>query len=211
MDLDGKDLQKMIFLEKLQSKEGREAMKGIRAMLKFIGEDPDREGLLDTPKRVVKAMLELTHGLHEDPSTVLGTTFKEGIAYDEVVLVRDIAFTSLCEHHLLSFSGFASVGYLPNPKLGVVGLSKLARLVDIFARRPQVQERLTVQIADAIQEHLKPRGIIVRIASKHSCMSCRGIKKETADMVTQVLRGTFKNKPAARQEVSDLLNIPRFR
>ena len=200
------DLKKQQFLDKLDTPEGKAAMEGVKAILKLIGENPEREGLINTPKRVAKSFLELCEGLTQDPYEILGTTFKEGISYDEIVLVRNVPFTSLCEHHLLTFRGLASIAYLPNPTIGVVGLSKLARLLDVYARRPQVQERLTVQIADAIEEVLKPVGTAVRITSEHSCMSCRGVQKHGADMVTQVLRGAFRDNPETRQEFSDMLH-----
>lgn len=192
----------------LESAEALEAMKGIRALLKFIGEDVDREGLKDTPRRVVKAFGELCKGLQDpSPEKVLGRVFKEDIDYDEIVLVRNIEFTSLCEHHLLLFTGHCSVAYIPNHDVGVVGLSKIPRLVDAYAARPQVQERLGVQIANAMEEVLQPLGVAVRIASTHSCMSCRGVKKQNADMVTQVLRGAFKDRIETRNELDSLLKI----
>ena len=147
----------------------------VREILLAIGEDPDRTGLLDTPKRVAKAYTEMFAGLHHDPAEILGTTFD--LEHEELVLVKDIPFYSTCEHHLVPFHGVAHVGYIPSHDGKVTGLSKLARLVDMFARRPQVQERLTTQIAEALVTHLKPRGAIVVIECEHLCMSMRGIRK----------------------------------
>jgi GTP cyclohydrolase I len=177
---------------------------GVKAILELIGENPQREGLLRTPHRVIKALLEMTEGLVMDPREVLGTVFKEDINYDEIILNKNIEFDSLCEHHLLGFSGYVDIAYIPNLDIGVVGLSKLSRVVDVFAKRPQVQERMTVQIADAIEDALKPLGIAVRITANHSCVKCRGIKKQNSIMLTQVLRGEF-NKPEVREEFSSLL------
>lgn len=174
----------------------------VREILAAIGEDPDREGLLKTPNRVARAYAELTAGLREDPKLHLRTVFTE--TYDEVVLLKDIPFHSLCEHHLLPFTGKAHVAYLPKGK--VVGLSKLARLVDGFARRPQVQERLTTQIADALVEELAPQGAACVIEATHTCMTIRGAKKTGAVMVTSALRGTFRSNPTTRHEVLTLLN-----
>jgi GTP cyclohydrolase I len=181
------------------------ATKGIRALLEVIGENPDREGLLKTPHRVVKAFLEMTEGLAMDPIATLGTVFKEDIHYDEIILKKNIEFNSLCEHHLLNFTGHVDIAYIPNQEIGVVGLSKLSRVVDVFAKRPQVQERMTVQIADAIEQALKPAGVAVRVTAMHSCVRCRGVQKQNAEMVTQVLRGEFREKAEVRQEFSDLL------
>jgi GTP cyclohydrolase I len=181
------------------------ATKGIRALLEVIGENPDREGLLKTPHRVVKALLEQTEGLTMDPISALGTVFKEDIHYDEIILKKNIEFNSLCEHHLLNFTGHVDIAYIPNQEIGVVGLSKLSRVVDVFAKRPQVQERMTVQIADAIEQALKPAGVAVRVTAMHSCVRCRGVQKQNTEMVTQVLRGEFREKAEVRQEFSDLL------
>jgi GTP cyclohydrolase I len=173
----------------------------VREILIAIGEDPDREGLVKTPNRVARAYAELTAGLHEDPKLHLRTVFTE--TYDEVVLLKDIPFNSMCEHHLLPFTGRAHVAYVPKGK--VVGLSKLARLVDGFARRPQVQERMTTQIADALMEELAPRGAACVIEATHTCMTIRGAKKTGAVMVTSCLRGLFRDNPASRQEVLSLM------
>lgn len=167
-------------------------------LLEHIGEDPTRDGLLDTPKRVVKALREMTSGYLIEPKDLLATTFD--VSYDEMVVVRRIPFVSLCEHHMLPFVGHATVAYIPGK---VVGLSKLARLVDAFGRRLQVQERLTNQIADAIEASLEPVGVGVIVTAQHACMSARGIQKH-ADMVTSALRGALKDEPAARHELLTL-------
>jgi GTP cyclohydrolase I len=176
--------------------------KAVREILLAIGEDPDREGLVKTPNRVARAYGELTAGLSEDPRVHLRTVFHE--RYDEVVLLRDIEFHSICEHHLLPFTGRAHVAYLPDGK--VVGLSKLARLVEGFARRPQVQERLTGQIADALMEELNPMGSACVIEATHTCMTIRGAKKPGSVMVTSALRGIFKENPASRAEIISLMH-----
>src|SRR3954465_6558123 len=175
--------------------------RAVREILLAIGEDPDREGLLRTPNRVARAYGELISGLSEDPRVHLRTVFNE--RYDEVVLLRDIEFHSMCEHHLLPFVGKAHVAYLPDGK--VVGLSKLARLVEGFARRPQVQERLTTQIADALMEELNPVGAACVIEAVHTCMTIRGVKKAGSVMVTSALRGIFKENPSSRAEILTLM------
>ncbi len=174
----------------------------VREILFAIGEDPNREGLLQTPARVARAYAELMSGLRTDPREVLRTVFHE--RYDEVVLLRDIEFSSLCEHHLLPFTGRAHVAYLPDGR--VVGLSKLARLVEGFARRPQVQERLTTQIADALMEELQPVGAACVIEAVHTCMTIRGAKKHGSTMVTSALRGIFKDNAASRSEILSLMH-----
>jgi GTP cyclohydrolase I len=174
----------------------------VREILLAIGEDPDREGLVKTPSRVARAYAELMAGLQIDPRKHLKTVFRE--RYDEVVLLRDIEFHSLCEHHLLPFTGKALVAYLPDGK--VVGLSKLARLVEGFARRPQVQERLTTQIADALMEELHPIGAACVIEAVHTCMTIRGAKKHGSTMVTSALRGIFKENPSSRAEILALMH-----
>lgn len=175
--------------------------RAVREILIAIGEDPDREGLARTPNRVARAYTELMSGLHVNPRDHLKTVFHE--RYQEVVLLRDIEFHSLCEHHLLPFTGRAHVAYLPDGK--VVGLSKLARLVEGYARRPQVQERLTTQIADALMEELNPIGAACVIEAVHTCMTIRGVKKHGSTMVTSELRGIFKENPASRAEILSLM------
>lgn len=167
----------------------------VKTLLLHMGEDPSRDGLKDTPARVARAWTEMTRGYSQDPEIVLGTVFEE--PYDEVVILRGITFSSICEHHLLPFVGSVDIGYLPGK---VVGLSKLARLVDCFALRLQIQERLTRQIADAINEHLSARGVAVVVKSKHSCMACRGVKKPEAEMITSAMLGVFRDRPEARTE-----------
>ena len=176
--------------------------RAVREILLAVGENPDREGLQKTPTRVAKSYAELMAGLGEDPRIHLKTVFRE--RYDEVVLLRDIEFHSLCEHHLLPFTGRAHVAYLPDGK--VVGLSKLARLVEGFARRPQVQERLTTQIADALMEELNPIGAACVIEAVHTCMTMRGVKKHGSTMVTSALRGIFKENPSSRSEILSLMH-----
>jgi GTP cyclohydrolase I len=176
--------------------------RAVREILLAVGEDPDREGLQRTPNRVARAYGELLAGLQDNPRRHLKTVFNE--QYDEVVLLRDIEFHSLCEHHLLPFTGRAHLAYLPNGK--VVGLSKLARLVEGFARRPQVQERLTTQIADALMEELNPIGAVCVIEATHTCMTIRGASKPGATMVTSALRGIFKESPSSRAEVLALIS-----
>jgi GTP cyclohydrolase IA len=161
----------------------------IEDLIELIGDNPKREGLLDTPKRVLKAYQELFAGYKQDPADILQRVFKDGIDYDQMIVVKNIPFVSFCEHHLLPFTGIAHVGYLP--KGCVVGLSKIPRVVDVFAKRLQVQERLTDQIADAIFDHLGPQGVGVVISASHTCMSMRGVEKHGASMVTTALRGTF--------------------
>ena len=175
--------------------------RAVREILFSIGENPDREGLIRTPNRVARAYAELMAGLSEDPRVHLRTVFNE--RYDEVVLLRDIEFHSLCEHHLLPFVGKAHVAYLPDGK--VVGLSKLARLVEGYARRPQVQERLTTQIADALMDELNPIGAACVIEATHTCMTIRGAKKPGSIMVTSALRGIFKDNPPSRNEILSLI------
>lgn len=176
--------------------------RAVREILEAIGEDPDRDGLVDTPKRVARAYAEFFAGLHQDPAQVLGTTFD--IDHEELVLVKDIPFYSTCEHHLVPFHGYAHIGYIPSHDGKVTGLSKLARLVEIFARRPQVQERLTTQIVDALMEHLHPRGAIVVVECEHLCMSMRGVRKPGAKTVTSAVRGQLR-EPATRAEAMGLI------
>ncbi len=174
----------------------------IRELLAAVGEDPDRDGLLETPARVARMYEEMFVGLHQSAADVLSTTFD--LAHDEMVLVRDIETWSMCEHHLVPFFGKAHVGYIPEPDGRITGLSKLARLVDVYAKRPQVQERLTTQIADAMVTHLKPRGVIVVIECEHLCMAMRGVRKPGSRTITSAVRGGLKN-PATRAEAMSLI------
>jgi GTP cyclohydrolase I len=177
------------------------AESAVRELLAALGEDPNREGLQDTPRRVAKMYRELFAGLADDPAHHLGRTFDE--PYDEIVLLKNIRFSSLCEHHLLPFMGKAHVAYLPKDR--VVGLSKLARTVDAFARRPQIQERLTSQVVDALMHHLDAKGAIVVVESEHLGMKVRGVSKPDSVMVTSAVRGIFKTNAAARAEAMSLI------
>lgn len=170
-------------------------------ILEHIGEDPTRDGLLETPRRVIKALRELTVGYSMDPATILATTFD--VTHDEMIVVRDVAFSSLCEHHMLPFHGVATVGYIPAPGGRIVGLSKIPRLIECFARRLQVQERMTDQIADALEQNLDTLGVGVVLRASHSCMSMRGIGKH-GEMVTSKLTGELRTDPAARAEFMGL-------
>jgi len=173
----------------------------VREILLGVGEDPDREGLRDTPLRVARAYAEIFDGMRADPAEILSTTFDLG--HDEMVLVRDIEVWSTCEHHLLPFTGVAHVAYIPSHGR-ITGLSKLARLVDAFAKRPQVQERLTSQVADALVEHLQPQGVMVVVECEHLCMTMRGVRKPGAKTVTSAVRGVMSH-PATRAEAMSLI------
>jgi GTP cyclohydrolase IA len=175
----------------------------VRDILVAIGEDPERDGLKATPARVADMYAEIFSGLHGDPTEELDVLFEAD--HDEMIMVRDIAFHSMCEHHLVPFMGKAHVAYIPNTSGQITGLSKLARLVDTLARRPQVQERLTVQIADAIEEALDPRGVLVVIEAEHLCMSMRGARKPGSQTVTSAVRGAFRTHEATRSEAMGLI------
>jgi len=175
----------------------------VRELLLAVGEDPERQGLLETPARVARAYREMFAGLYTDPDTVLETTFDE--QHDELVLVKQIPMYSTCEHHLVAFHGVAHVGYIPGEDGRVTGLSKLARVVDLYAKRPQVQERLTAQIADGVMRKLKPRGVIVVIEAEHLCMAMRGVRKPGATTTTSAVRGQFKTDNASRAEALELI------
>ncbi len=177
--------------------------RAVREILLAMGEDPERDGLRDTPARVARAYAEQFAGLGMTPADVLTTVFDAG--HDEMVLVRDIEVYSTCEHHLVPFFGRAHVGYIPNEKGQITGLSKLARLVDLYARRPQVQERMTTQIADALMDTLEPRGVVVIIEAEHLCMSMRGVRKPGAKTVTSAVRGCFLSSKSTRAEAMSLL------
>ena len=172
--------------------------KAVREILEAIGEDPERDGLARTPKRIAEMYEEIFSGLHDEPSRHLTVTFEAD--HDEMVMVRDIAVTSVCEHHLVPFAGRAHVAYIPGDDGRITGLSKLARLVDGFARRPQVQERLTTEIADTIDQVLDPKGVLVVIEAEHLCMSMRGVRKPGTLTVTSAVRGLFKTNAATRAE-----------
>ena len=184
-----------------------EAMAHVRALLAHIGDDPEREGLRETPKRVLAAFAEYFSGYHEDPREHLEKTFEEVCGYDEMVLVSDIDVHSHCEHHLAPFVGKAHVAYIPDGR--VVGLSKLARVVDVYARRLQVQEKLTMQIANVIEEVLQPRGVAVIIQCRHFCMCHRGVRKPYAWTTTSKLSGAFMNNPSSRLELFKLISMEK--
>lgn len=175
----------------------------VRMLFEAIGDDPDRDGIKDTPKRVARSYEEIFAGLLVDPADVLNVTFAE--AYDEIVMMRDIAFHSMCEHHLVPFYGRAHVAYLPNESGQITGLSKLARLVDVCAKRPGLQERMTAMIADTMERALNPKGVMVVIEARHLCMEMRGIRKPGAETVTSTVRGKFRDDPKTRSEAMMLL------
>lgn len=177
--------------------------RAVREILLAIGEDPERDGLLKTPERVARAYVELASGMREDAREVLSTAFDLG--HEELIIVRDIEFHSLCEHHMLPFHGVAHIGYIPGDSGRITGLSKLARVVDVYARRLQVQERLTTQIADVMTEMLNPRGVLVVIDAEHMCMSLRGVRKPGSRTLTSAVRGQLRD-PATRAEAMALLN-----
>ena len=176
---------------------------GVRLILQGIGEDPDREGLQKTPHRVAKMYEDVFAGMTEDPSVHFETTFDEG--HQEMVIVKDISFYSMCEHHLVPFFGKAHVAYIPGPEGRICGLSKLARLVDAYAKRPQVQERLTSQIADTLVRELQPTGVLVVLEAEHMCMSMRGVKKPGSQTVTSAVRGVFEKSAPTRAEALSLI------
>jgi len=177
--------------------------KAMQQIIQAIGEDPSREGIKDTPKRVAEMYVELFQGLHKDPRKELEVEFELG--HREMVVVKDIPFYSMCEHHLLPFFGVVHVGYIPNDEGRIVGISKLARVVETIARRPQVQERMTTEIADTIYNGLKASGVGVVIQAEHMCMIMRGIKKAGSNVITSALRGTFRSKAASRAEFFSLI------
>ena len=189
-----KSVSKPAIAAPVQRPTREEAEAAVRVLLRWAGDNPSREGLLDTPKRVVKAYEELFKGYQQDAEAQLSTVFEEVEGYDDMVLVKDIPFTSHCEHHMVPFVGKAHVAYFPAE--GVVGLSKLARVVEVFARRLQTQETMTAQITDTIDNALKPRGIAVLIEAEHMCMSMRGVQKQGASTITTCFTGAFRNDPA---------------
>jgi GTP cyclohydrolase I len=183
--------------------------RAVRDILEAIGEDPERDGLRDTPFRVAKMYAEVFSGLHEDPGRHLNLTFEAG--HDEMVMVKDIPLYSMCEHHLVPWIGQAHVAYIPNDDGRITGLSKLARLVDGFSRRPQVQERLTTQVADAIERVLLPRGVLVVVEAEHLCMAMRGVRKPGTTTVTSAVRGLFRDSEATRVEAMSFIHGSRLR
>jgi GTP cyclohydrolase I len=180
---------------------------GVRLILEGIGEEPGRDGLKETPRRVAEMYREVFSGLHQDPDAVVDAVFDVG--HDEIIMVRDIDLESLCEHHLLPFAGKAHVAYIPGKDGRITGLSKLARLVDVLAKRPQVQERLTTQVADVLERTLNPRGVFVVIEAEHLCMSMRGVKKPGSVTVTSAVRGVFRSDPRTRGEAMSLIRASR--
>lgn len=200
---------KKVETRKILSKDERpsreEAEEAVRTLMKWVGEDVDREGLLDTPKRVAKAYLELFGGYDLDANEVLGRTFEEVGGYDDMVLVRDIPFHSHCEHHLVPIIGKAHVAYLPDGR--VLGLSKIARTVEIFAKRMQTQENMTAQVAHTIADALEPRGVAVMIEAEHMCMAMRGIKKHGSTTMTTAFTGAFHDNPAEQQNFFSMLRM----
>ena len=184
-----------------------EAEAAVRVLLRWAGDDPDREGLIGTPDRVVRAFEEYFVGYSEDPVKVLGRTFEETDGYDEMVLLKDISFESHCEHHLAPIIGRAHVAYLPSSR--VVGISKLARVVDIYAKRLQIQEKMTAQISNTINDVLQPKGVAVVIQAQHQCMTCRGVHKQGVDMVTSSMTGLFRTDPRTRSEFLNLAGVNR--
>ncbi len=189
---------------KLQRPSREEAEAAVRVLLRWTGDDPDREGVRDTPQRVVKAYDEFFAGYREDASDLLARVFEEVQGYDDLVLVRDIPFSSHCEHHMVPFVGKAHIAYYPSEH-GVVGLSKLARLVDVYARRLQTQEALTAQIIGALEQHLHPRGAAVMIEAEHMCMSMRGVQKQGATTITNQFTGVFRDDPAEQVRFLSLI------
>ena len=180
---------------------------GVRLILEGIGEDPGRQGLKDTPRRVTEMYREVFSGLHEDPEAVIDAVFDVG--HDEMIMVRDIPLYAVCEHHLIPFTGKAHVAYVPGEDGRITGLSKLPRLVDVLAKRPQVQEKLTTEIADVLERALKPRGVFVVIEAEHLCMSMRGVKKPGSITVTSAVRGVFRSDPRTRAEAMGLIRDGR--
>ncbi|HSF91662.1 MAG TPA: GTP cyclohydrolase I FolE [Paracoccaceae bacterium] len=186
-----------------------EAEEAVRTLLRWAGDDPAREGLLDTPKRVTKAYLDWFRGYNEDPAEMLQRTFEEVEGYDEMVILRDIRYESYCEHHMAPIIGKAHVGYIPNGR--VVGISKLARVVDAYAKRLQVQEKMNAQIANTLQDALKPLGVAVVLEGEHHCMSTRGVHKPGVSMVTTTMLGLFKDDRSLRKEFMDVIGNPTNR
>ncbi len=186
----------------------KEIHEAVRKLLLWAGDDPDREGLVGTPDRVARAYKEFFAGYAQDPEEILRTTFEEVEGYDEMVLVKDIGVESHCEHHMVPIIGRAHIAYIPNNR--VVGISKLARVVDIFAKRLQIQEKMTAQIANSIENVLKPKGIAVVIDASHQCMTTRGVNKPESSTVTSAMRGVFKDNPRTRNEFLSFINLPKF-
>ena len=183
-----------------------EAIDAVRTLIRWAGDDPDREGLVETPDRVVRSYDEFFSGYGQDPREILAKTFSEVDGYDEMIVMNDIRFESHCEHHMVPIIGKAHIGYLPDKR--VVGISKLARLVDVYARRLQIQEKMTVQIADTLNEVLQPKGVGVILEASHQCMSTRGVHKAGVEMVTSRMLGTFRTDPSTRREFLSIVHGP---
>lgn len=181
-----------------------EAEEAVKTLIRWAGDDPDREGLVGTPERVVRAYREFFRGYEEDPVEILSRTFEETDGYDEMVLLRDVTLESHCEHHMVSIVGVAHIAYFPRHR--VVGISKLARVLDIYARRLQIQEKLTAQVANTVQKVLEPRGVAVVINAQHQCMTTRGVHKPGVSMVTSRMLGCFRDDPATRQEFLSMIS-----
>ena len=197
--------EKKTMTPKKPSREEAEA--AVRTLLQWTGDDPSREGLIDTPARVVRAYEEYFKGYDEDPEKILGRSFDETEGYDEIVVLKDICFASHCEHHIAPILGKAHIAYLPKSR--VVGISKLARLVETFGRRLQIQEKMTVQIANSLNNVLKPKGVAVVIEAAHECMTTRGIDKPGVNMVTSTMLGAFRDDPSTRREFMSIIGNPR--
>ena len=196
-------ITKTVMAELMTKPTKDEALKAVETLIRWTGDDPSREGLLETPDRVLRAYNEFFAGYDIKPREILSKTFTEVENYDEMIVLRDIEFVSHCEHHMVPFTGLAHVAYLPNDK--VVGLSKLARLVEAYARRLQIQEKMTAQIANALDEILQPKGVAVVIEATHQCMTARGVRKKGATMQTSRMIGRFRKDPRTRQEFFDLI------
>ena len=198
---------KTITKEISESSLEKEALEAVRTLILWAGDDPEREGLVDTPKRVVKAYKEFFSGYEEDPEQILSRTFEEVEGYDDAVIVRNIRVESHCEHHMVPIVGVAHIGYIPKKR--VVGISKLARLVDLFGKRLQTQETMTAQIADTIEKVLQPKGVAVVIDANHQCMSTRGVHKTESSTITSRMLGTFRSDSKAREEFISLIHSPK--
>ena len=185
-----------------------EAMQAVKTLIAWAGDNPNREGLIETPKRVVDAYKEFFDGYKMNPDEILSKTFEEVEGYDEMVIIKNIRLESHCEHHIVPILGIAHVAYMPNKK--VVGISKLARLVDVYAKRLQIQETLTAQIAETIQRVLDPLGVAVLIDASHQCMTTRGVNKPESSTVTSAMRGVFNDNPRTRNEFLSFINLPKF-
>ena len=202
-------VQKIVSKPDVERPSEDEARAAVRTLLRWAGDDPEREGLLDTPDRVIRAYREWFQGYDQDPVDLLQRTFEEVDGYDEMVVLRDIRFESYCEHHMAPIIGKAHVGYIPTDR--VVGISKLARLVNVFGKRLQVQEKMTAQIANVLMEVLRPRGVAVVLEGEHHCMSTRGVHRHGVSMVTSTMLGNFRQDPRTRKEFMDIIGNPTNR